>query len=174
MSVADDLQKHGHRLLQTGALLFFLALLLGLGIPRFALPRLALSAHLLGIAQGTFLIAIGILWPKLRFTRLQSRIAHAFAIYGCVSAWAANVCGAAWGAGTSMVPIAANGARGTVVQELAIKLLLRSAAVCLIALALMLLWGLRSSIDVRGPRDDDSAPSDQGVGAPTNHRPNSG
>ena len=146
MTVADDLQNHGHRLLQTGALLFLLALLLGLGIPRFALPRLALSAHLLGITQGTFLLAIGILWPKLRFTRSQSRIGHGLAIYGCCAAWTANVFGAAWGAGASMVPMAANGARGTAFQELAIKLLLRSAAVSLIALALMLLWGLRSSI----------------------------
>ena len=160
MTVADDLQNHGHRLLQTGALLFLLALLLGLGIPRFTLPRLALSAHLIGITQGTFLLAIGVLWPKLRFTRSQSRFGHGLAIYGCCAAWTANVCGAAWGAGTSMVPMASNGARGTALQELAIKLLLRSAAVSLIALALMLLWGLRSSIRMRALRDGDSPPSE--------------
>jgi len=145
MTAADDLQNHGHRLLQVGVLLFLLALLLGLAIPKFTLPRLALSAHLLGIAQGTFLLAIGLLWPRLRFTSSQSRIGHGLAIYGCGAAWMANVCGAAWGAGGSMVPMAAGGARGTAFQELAIKILLRSAAVSLIALAFMLLWGLRST-----------------------------
>jgi (hydroxyamino)benzene mutase len=156
MSAADDLQNHGHRLLQIGVLLFLLALLLGLAIPKFPLPRLALSAHLLGIAQGTFLVAIGLLWPKLRFTQSQSRVTHALAIYGCGAAWTANVCGAAWRAGGSMVPMAAGGARGTASQELAIKILLTSAAVSLIALAVMLLWGLRSSIRIRGEGDDAS------------------
>ena len=143
MSIEDDLHVHSHRLLQAGVLLFLLALLVGLAIPRFTLPRLALSAHLLGIMQGTFLVAAGLLWPRLRFTRNQSRVAHGLALYGCAAAWIANVCGAAWGAGASMVPMAAMGARGTALQELAIAILLRSAAVSLVVLALMLLWGLR-------------------------------
>jgi (hydroxyamino)benzene mutase len=145
MSIADDLDVHSRRLLQAGVLLFLLALLVGLVIPRFALPRLALSAHLLGIMQGTFLVAIGLLWPRLKFTQNQSRVAHVLAVYGCAAAWTANVCGAAWGAGASMVPMAAMGARGTALQELAITILLRSAAASLIVLALMLLWGLRTA-----------------------------
>ncbi len=145
MRVSEDLPDEGRLLLQVGVLLFLLALLVGLAIPRFTLPRLALSAHLLGITQGTFLIAIGLLWPKLRFTQTQSMVGHALAIYGCAAAWTANVCGAAWGAGASMVPMAAGGARGTALQEMAITILLRSAAVSLIALTLLLLWRLSVS-----------------------------
>jgi hypothetical protein len=44
-----------------------------------------------------------------------------------------------------MVPMAAGGARGTALHEMAIKILLRSAAVSLIALTLLLLWRLTVS-----------------------------
>jgi (hydroxyamino)benzene mutase len=145
MNVTADGPHDGHRLLQIGVLLFLLALLVGVAVPRFTLPRLALSAHLLGITQGTFLIATGLLWPKLRFTRSQSRISHVLGIYGCAAAWTANVCGAVWGAGASMLPIAAGGARGTTFQEMVIKILLRSAAVSLIAFTAFLLWRLSMS-----------------------------
>lgn len=52
----------GHRLIQVGVSLFLTALLIGLVIHELALPRLALSAHLLGIMQGTFLIITGMPW----------------------------------------------------------------------------------------------------------------
>lgn len=142
MNLSGSRSAHAQRLLQVGVLLFLLALVVGIAIPRFTLPRLALSAHLLGITQGTFLIAIGLLWPKLRFTPTQSLVGHGLAIYGCAAAWTANVLGAAWGAGASMVPMAAGGVRGTAFQELTIAVLLRSAAVCLIAMALLLLWAV--------------------------------
>lgn len=49
----------------TGLLLFMLGLLNGLVIPRLRSPRLGLSAHLTAVQSGTFLIAMGLLWPKL-------------------------------------------------------------------------------------------------------------
>ena len=49
----------------TGLLLFLLGLLNGLVIPRLRSPRLGLSAHLTAVQSGTFLIAVGLLWPKL-------------------------------------------------------------------------------------------------------------
>ena len=101
-----------HRVLQVGGLLFLLGLLVGLAVPRFTVPRLGLSTHLLGIKQRTFLIVGGLLWPKLRFTRSASRIGHGLAIYGCLAAWTANLLGAVWGAGNSMLPMAAGEARG--------------------------------------------------------------
>jgi hydroxylaminobenzene mutase len=42
-----------------------LGLLNGLAIPRLRSPRLGLSAHLTAVQSGTFLIAMGLLWPKL-------------------------------------------------------------------------------------------------------------
>ena len=136
-------QRHGHRLLQGGGLLFLLGLLVGLAVPRFAVPRLGLSTHLLGIAQGTFLMVAGLLWPRLRLTRRVSGIGCGLAIYGCTAAWTANLCGAFWGAGGAMAPIAAGGAQGSALQEGLIKVLLMSGAVALISASVLIVWGLR-------------------------------
>jgi len=144
-------RRDGHRLLQVGGLLFLLGLLVGLGVPRFTVPRLALSTHLLGIMQGTFLMVAGLLWPKLRFTPSASLIGRGFAIYGCLAAWTANLLGAVWGAGNSMLPMAAGGARGTAFEEGAISVLLVSAALSLVTVAILILWGLRMS-----PRGESS------------------
>ena len=141
--VQDALRRDGHRLLQVGALLFLLGLLVGLAMPAFAAPRLGLSTHLLGIMQGTFLLAAGQLWPRLRISRAASRIGHRLAIYGCLAAWTANLQAAIWGAGASMLPLAAGGARGSALQEVTIRILLVSAALSLLATAGLLLWGLR-------------------------------
>jgi (hydroxyamino)benzene mutase len=151
LEVSEGLRRDGHRLLRVGGLLFLLGLLAGLAVPRFAVPRLGLSTHLLGITQGTFLLVGGLLWPKLRFTRSASRIGHVLAIYGCLSAWTANLLGAMWGAGNSMLPMAAGAARGSSFQEGAIRVLLMSAALSLVTMAILILWGLR-----RPPRAESS------------------
>jgi len=138
-------RRDGHRLLQVGGLLFLLGLVVGLGVPKFTLPRLALSTHLLGITQGTFLMVGGLLWPKLKLTRAGSGIGRVLATYGCLAAWTANLLGAVWGAGGSMVPMAAGGARGSAFQEATIRVLLMSAAVSLVCVAVLILWGLRTA-----------------------------
>ena len=145
MDVSGESPRDGHRLLQVGILLFLLALLVGLAVPRFAVPRLALSTHLLGIMQGTFLMVSGLLWPRLRLTRPLSRLGCGLAIYGCFAAWTANLCGAVWGAGSSMMPIAAGQARGSAIQEGAIRVGLMTGAASLIIAAILILWGLRNS-----------------------------
>lgn len=135
--------RESHRLLQAGMLLFLLALLVGIAIPLFAVPRLGLSTHLLGILQGLFLMVTGILWPRLKLTGTVSRVAFWLALYGCVAAWMANLLAGIWGAGNSMLPMAAGQARGSVLQEAIIATALRTAAVSLIAASVLILWGLR-------------------------------
>jgi len=142
----DSRAQDGHHLLRVGIVLFLFALLVGLGVPRFAVPRLGLSTHLLGLMQGTFLLVAGSLWPKLTLTRAVSRAGSYLAAYGCIAAWTANLLAALWGAGNSMLPIAAGQARGNVVQERIIAAGLVTAAVSLIAMAIIILWGLRGSI----------------------------
>lgn len=143
MGSPNTLQRHGRLLLRVGAALFLLGLLVGLGVQRFAIPRLALSTHLLGIMQGTFLMVAGLVWPRLTLTGATSRIGSILAAYGCLAAWTANLCAAAWAAGGPMVPLASGGAHGTVLQELAMRVLLVSSALSLISAVLLMLWGLR-------------------------------
>ena len=147
MDTAERSRRQGHRLIQVGMLLFLLALLVGLAVPTFAVPRLGLSTHLLGIMQGTFLTVVGVFWPRLRLTGATARVAFVLAIYGCVAAWTANLFAAIWGAGNTIVPIAAGAARGSPIQEGVISIALRSAALSLIATALLILWGLRGAGD---------------------------
>ena len=147
MVTSDWRLRHAHRLIQLGVLLFLFALLVGLAVPRFAVPRLALSVHLLGLMQGLFLSVLGMLWPRLAFSRKLSAICFGLAVYGCFAAWTANFLGAIWGAGNTIVPIAAGAARGSDLQEGIINLGLRTAAAALIATAVVVLWGLRKSAD---------------------------
>ncbi len=59
-----------HRLCLAGLVLFFLALLQGFAIPGFERVDVARGAHAAALGSGTFLIAVGLLWPKLSFGRL--------------------------------------------------------------------------------------------------------
>jgi len=109
----------------------------------FAAPRVALSAHLIGILQGILLPVIGLLWSRLAFSPLQSTLAFWLVVYQALAAFLSNVLAAAWAAGGSIIPLAAGTARGTVVQETVINVGLRSAGAALIAALVLLLWGLR-------------------------------
>jgi hydroxylaminobenzene mutase len=133
--------------------LFLFALLVGLAVPRFTIPRIGLSAHLLGLTQGLFLIAAGLLWPRLRLARTFAVAAFWLAVYGCLAPLTANVLAAMWGAGNTLLPMAAGQAHGSPLQEGVISAALRSGAVALIAAAMAILWGLRGSDSRR--RDTD-------------------
>ena len=133
----------GHRLLQVGATLFLIALFVGIAIPAFAVPRLGLSTHLLGITQGIFLLVLGLVWPRLTLGPLQARAANGLAVYGCLAPWTANLLGAIWGAGSSMLPMAAGAARGSDLQEAVIRVLLVSGALSLVSTMVLVVWGLR-------------------------------
>jgi hydroxylaminobenzene mutase len=144
MDTSDWSSRQGHHLLQGGILLFLFALLVGLVIPKFAVPRLGLSVHLLGIMQGTFLAVLGLLWPKLKLTRRMSRVGFWLVVYGFFAAWIANVLAGVWGAGNSMLPMAAGQAQGSPLQEGIIAIGLRTAAASQITALILVLWGLRA------------------------------
>ena len=143
MEAEAALRRQGHRLLQAGATLFLLALFVGIAIPAFAVPRLGLSTHLLGITQGIFLLALGLVWPRLALAPAKARAGHGLAVYGCLAPWTANLLAAVWGAGSSMLPMAAGGARGSSLQEAVIRVLLMSGALSLVATMVLVVWGLR-------------------------------
>jgi (hydroxyamino)benzene mutase len=154
---AGEQMRQGHRLIQVGLSLFLIALLTGLVVHKLPLPRLALSAHLLGIMQGTFLAVVGLLWPRLTLGRFSSKITFVLVVYGCLAAWLANLLGAMWAAGGAMVPFAAGDARGSTLQEVLIRVGLRTAAVSLILALLFLLWGMRLRV-TNGPDPDSQSP----------------
>jgi hydroxylaminobenzene mutase len=120
-----------------------MSVLVGLVIPYLAVPRLGLSTHLVGLLQGLMLIVFGFLWPRLALGPTQARIALAALLYESFVGFVGNLLAGVWGAGNSIVPLAAGSAHGTPVQEAVIVIGLRSAGVALIVGLGLVLWGLR-------------------------------
>ncbi len=98
------------------ALLFLLGLVSGLVTGAMTNPRMGLSAHLEGVMNGTFLLAVGAIWRHVSLSlRLQSVTFWAFA-YGTVVNWMSIQLAAFWGTGR-MTPLAAPGREAAGWQE---------------------------------------------------------
>jgi len=143
MIASNLLNRQGHRLLQFGVALFLFTSLEGFAVSSFAVPNLGRSVHTLGAFSGVLLVALGLLWPRLDLGAATSRIAFWFLIYSDLATLAGFLLAGVWGAGGSIIPLAAGSAHGSVFQESVIMLVLFSTAPTgLIAFALIL-WGLR-------------------------------
>lgn len=132
----------GHRLLQLGTVLFLLGLLVGLAVPQLANPRMALASHLEGVMNGIFLLVLGLVWPRLALGERGARATFGLAVYAGFANWATTLLAATWGAGARM-PFAAGKHRGSVAQEVVIDALLVSLSVAIVAVCVLVLWGLR-------------------------------
>lgn len=132
-----------HRLLQLGVLLFLIGLVVGLTLPVLANPRMGLASHMEGVMNGLFLIALGLVWPRLTSSPGMQRLTFVLAVYGTFANLVATFLSAAWGAGAPMMPIAAGGHEGSSVQELVIRVLLVSLALADMAACVLVLVGLR-------------------------------
>jgi len=135
--------EQARRATQFGVLLVLLGLLTGFLVPGLAVPRLGVSAHALGVSGGFFLVVLGLLWPQLRLGPGASRLALGAAVYAFYGGWLMPLLGGFWGAGASMLPLAAGSARGTAFQEGVITAGLVTSAVAILAVCGLLLWGLR-------------------------------
>jgi len=144
MSAASLLSRQGHRLLQVGVALFLFTSFEGFAIPSFAVPNLGRSVHTLCAFLGVLLLALVLVWPRLNLGATTVRIALWFLIYSALAIVAAFLLGAVWGAGNSIMPLAAGAAHGSDVQEAAIRLVAYSSAPTGIISFALILWGLRS------------------------------
>jgi hydroxylaminobenzene mutase len=75
MSSSSVLSRQGHRLLQIGVALLVFSSFEGFAIPHFAAPRLGLSVHTLSALQGVLLLALGLVWLRLKLGATMSRVA---------------------------------------------------------------------------------------------------
>ena len=66
---------------------------------------------------GVLFVALGLAWPRLELGMAASRIAFWFLVYSSFVTIAAFGIAAVWGAGSSIMPLAAGGARGSDFQE---------------------------------------------------------
>jgi len=119
----------------TGMLLFMLGLLNGLAIPRLRSPRIGLSAHLTGVQSGTFLIACGLLWPRLALAAPWSALlGHALWI-SLYAVWLSLLLAGAFGAGRGL-DIAGQGITTSPGRQRLVTVLLTAGSLgCLVAVA---------------------------------------
>ena len=131
------------QLMWSGMLLFLLGLVTGLLEQRFTNVRMGLSAHLEGVMNGTFLIALGAIWTEVRLSPPTKAIAFWIALYGTYANWFFTTLGAVFGTAAGN-PITSAGHYGQPWQESLVGAGLLSVSFAIIAAALLVLWGLRA------------------------------
>ena len=130
------------RLLWHGMFLFLLGLGVGLVEPQFSNPRMGLAAHLEGVMNGTFLLAVGAVWMEVRLSERATAVAYWSVLYGTYANWAFTTLAAVFGTG-AMSPITAAGHSGAPWQESLVTLGFVSVGLAIIVATLLLLWGFR-------------------------------
>jgi (hydroxyamino)benzene mutase len=124
-----------------GTLLFLLGLVRGLAEQQFTNVRMGLSAHLEGLMNGTFLIALGAIWSEVRLVSRAKATAFWAALYAGYANWLFTTLATIFGTAAD-TPIASAGHSGQPWQENLVAAGFLSVAVVIIACSLLLLWGL--------------------------------
>ncbi|MGZ4842641.1 MAG: hydrogenase [Candidatus Angelobacter sp.] len=135
----DDSRR---RLIWHGMFLFLLGLLTGFVEQKFRNPRMGLTAHLEGVMNGTFLVALGAVWMEVRLSLRLKAAAYWSALYGTYVNWLATALGAAFGA-AALSPITSAGHHALPWQEALITALLLSVGLAIVGSSVLVLWGLR-------------------------------
>jgi len=130
------------QLMWCGMFLFLLGLVTGFVEQRFTNMRMGLAAHLEGVMNGTFLIALGAIWTEVKLPSLTKTTAYWLAVYGTFGNWLATTLAAIFGTAAS-TPIAAAGHTGRPWQESLVGAAFLSVAISIIASSVLVLWGLR-------------------------------
>src|SRR5437667_9191443 len=105
MNTSTLLQRQGQRLLQIGMVLLLYSSLDGFAIPFLASPRIGLSVHTLSALQAVMLLAIGLVWPKLRLSARASKVAFWCLLYSTLAILAAYTIAAIWGVGNETITL---------------------------------------------------------------------
>ena len=130
------------RLLWHGMFLFLLGLLTGFVEQNFNNPRMGLAAHLEGVMNGTFLVALGAVWTEIRLSPLVKVAAYWGALYGTYANWAVTTLAAIFGTG-ALSPITAAGRSGQPWQEGFVTFGFISVGIVIVGSSILVLSGLR-------------------------------
>ncbi|MEE4273516.1 MAG: hypothetical protein V2I67_17715 [Thermoanaerobaculales bacterium] len=131
------------RLFRHGFVLIALALVSGFAVPAAKIPRLALSAHTIGVLSGVLLITVGLVWNRFRLSERQLSTMYWAWVSSSYANWATILIGAIFGTG-KMTPVASAGVVGSPFAEVVVSLaLVVVAALSLVAVGLAV-WGMRA------------------------------
>src|SRR6476620_11712481 len=130
------------RLMWHGMFLFLLGLLTGFVETKFVNVCMGLTAHLEGVMNGIFLLALGAAWAEVRLSLRLKLAAYWTALYGAYVNWAAVVLAAIFGT-AALSPITSAGHHGLPWQETLVTISLMSVGIVIVVSTVLVLWGLR-------------------------------
>jgi (hydroxyamino)benzene mutase len=133
------------RLMWHGIFLFLLGLFTGFAELHFANPRMGVAAHLEGVMNGTFLLALGAAWLEVRLSPRAKAITYWAAVYGAYANWLVTTLAAVFGT-AALSPITGAGHHGEPWQEHVVTAGFLSVALADVAACILLLWGLRARV----------------------------
>jgi hydroxylaminobenzene mutase len=136
------------RLLWYGIALFLIGLVTGLAQQHFANIRMALAAHLEGVMNGTFLLAVGAIWSEVRLSSRASAVGYWTLLAGTYGNWAVTTIAAILGT-AALSPITGAGHGAAQWQEVLVTAGFIMIGLAIISASVLLLWGLRSKAAVR-------------------------
>jgi hydroxylaminobenzene mutase len=137
-----SMDDNKRRLIWHGMFLFLLGLLTGFAEQKFVNPRMGLAAHLEGVMNGTFLIALGAVWAEVKLSPGLKAATFWIALYGAYVNWLTTALAAVLGT-AALSPITAAGHTGRAWQETLITVLFLSVGITTVLSAVLVLWGLR-------------------------------
>ena len=123
-----------------GTMLFLAGLLTGLATGLMANPRMGLSAHMQGLTNGMFLLAVGASWRFVSSGPRLSQATFALLAYGTVANWLSTTLAAIWNTG-ELTPIHGPHPSAAPWQEMIISLGLLSLTLAMILGTVLLLLG---------------------------------
>jgi hydroxylaminobenzene mutase len=130
------------QLLWHGMFLFLLGLLVGLVEQKFTNTRMGLAAHLEGVMNGTFLIALGAIWTEVKLSHGLKAAAYWGALFGTYGNWAITTLAAIFGT-AAMSPITGIGHRGLPWQENMVTIGFTALGIAIVVASILVLCGLR-------------------------------
>jgi (hydroxyamino)benzene mutase len=137
------MESTNRHLMWHGMFLFLIGLLTGFAELHFANIRMGLAAHLEGVMNGMFLVALGAIWTEVRLPPTTKAIAYWTALYGTYVNWLVTTLAAVFGT-AALSPITAAGHSGQPWQERLVTAGFMSVGVVIVAFSVLTLWGLRA------------------------------
>ena len=137
------MEAANRRLMWHGMFLFLLGLVTGFFEQHFTNLRMGLAAHLEGVMNGIFLLALGAIWTQVQLLGAAKGAAYWTALYGTYVNWLITTLAAVFGT-AALSPITAAGHMGKPWQESLVTAGFLSVGLAIVACSLLLLWGLRA------------------------------
>lgn len=129
------------RLIWHGMFLFLLGLLVGLAENHVVNPRMGLAAHLEGLMNGTFLIAVGAAWHFVRLSSGLAVLTFWSLLYGTYANLLTTTSAAILGA-SSLSPVTGAGHSAAAWQETLVTLGFVTVGIAMLVSTGLILWGL--------------------------------